>query len=252
MDPRYMVADKVAIPYDDAGQTDHQELIYYVDSAGRRKNIAEYGTTATVVLLVPTQQHHDGGIPSTDKRGIAYVAHAGDSDVYLFHKDAITGGWTFLRMTGDHTVSNAYEEARLAEFGMAKKPPYWVLTIGRERGQALMPSRSVGHCLLSKHGITFEPTVTSIPVRTGDWVVVASDGLWASYGRAAARKCCWRDAPTTMCGEDLSAWMVCRFMGRLEKEGALDVDTLARGLVGEVKEYVKVVDNVMVEVVRVL
>ncbi len=51
-----------------------------------------------------------------------------------------------------------------------------------------MPSRSIGHTLLSKHGVTHEPTVSVTRLRKGDVVLIASDGLWSGYGRCVRER----------------------------------------------------------------
>lgn len=91
-DPRALVVvDKVRVPYRPAGANGalgpEGHLVYYVTSSGRR-TLAEYGTTLTAMLttpLLPSDVRH--GRAASGWAGRAFVAHAGDSDVFLFHRD---------------------------------------------------------------------------------------------------------------------------------------------------------------------
>lgn len=222
-DPRALVVvDKVRVPYRPLGANGAPgpkgHLVYYVEANGQR-TLAEYGTTLTAVLITPL-------LPSDMRRGRAskgwlgrvFVAHAGDSDVFLFHRDpqARRACYTPSRLTDDHTLSNRDEVARLAPYGVGVHPPYFVVTTGPECGQMLMPSRSLGHVLMSQHRITAVPSISTALVGPGDIVVAASDGLWASYGLAGG----WqppqrpRDAPAPT-GETLSAMRVATVLDSL-------------------------------------
>nr|UMO79465.1 Serine/threonine phosphatases incomplete domain containing protein [Pandoravirus aubagnensis] len=222
-DPRALVVvDKVRVPYRPLGANGAPgpkgHLVYYVEANGQR-TLAEYGTTLTAVLITPL-------LPSDMRRGRAskgwlgrvFVAHAGDSDVFLFHRDpqARRACYTPSRLTDDHTLSNRDEVARLAPYGVGVHPPYFVVTTGPECGQMLMPSRSLGHVLMSQHRITAVPSISTALVGPGDIVVAASDGLWASYGLAGG----WqppqrpRDAPAPS-GETLSAMRVATILDGL-------------------------------------
>lgn len=232
-DPRaLMVVDKVRVPYRPAGANGalgpEGHLVYYVTASGRR-TLAEYGTTLTAVLttpLLPSDVRH--GRAAAGWAGRAFVAHAGDSDVFLFHRDrqASRPRHVPARLTDDHTLSNADEVARLAPYGIGIHHPYFVVTTGPECGQMLMPSRSLGHVLMSQHRITAVPSIATALVAPGDVVVAASDGLWASYGLAGG----WQPprappgAPAHT-GEALSAMRVATVLDGL-------ADGIARGSLG--------------------
>jgi serine/threonine protein phosphatase PrpC len=171
---RWLVAEKVLVQHPSG-----QEVVAYMSGdpdATRPSSIAEYGTTLTAALFLPGSAE-------------VYVAHAGDSDAYAFRDDSSGFGGSMrvrvpMRLTGDHTVRNPQEVARMKQHGMEVNQQYFVLP-----GVAsLMPSRSLGHTLLSKHGVTHEPAVSVTKLRRGDVVVVASDGLWASYGRCVCNR----------------------------------------------------------------
>ncbi|QBZ80829.1 Serine/threonine phosphatases incomplete domain containing protein [Pandoravirus celtis] len=231
-DPRALVVvDKVRVPYRPAGANGalgpEGHLVYYVTSSGRR-TLAEYGTTLTAVLttpLLPSDVRH--GRAATGWAGRAFVAHAGDSDVFLFHRDlrAPRPRYVPARLTDDHTLSNPDEVARLAPYGVGVHHPYFVVTTGPESGQMLMPSRSLGHVLMSQHRITAVPSIATALVAPGDVLVAASDGLWASYGLSGG----WQ-APTVppgapaYTGETLSALRVATVLDGL-------AETIARGAV---------------------
>lgn len=232
-DPRALVVvDKVRVPYRPAGANGalgpEGHLVYYVTSSGRR-TLAEYGTTLTAVLttpLLPSDVRH--GRAAAGWAGRVFVAHAGDSDVFLFHRDprAARPRHVPARLTDDHTLSNPDEVARLAPYGVGVHHPYFVVTTGPECGQMLMPSRSLGHVLMSQHRITAVPSIATALAAPGDVVVAASDGLWASYGLSGG----WQ-APSVppgappYSGETLSALRVAAVLDGL-------AEAIARGAVG--------------------
>nr|UMO78943.1 Serine/threonine phosphatases incomplete domain containing protein [Pandoravirus belohorizontensis] len=232
-DPRALVVvDKVRVPYRPAGANGalgpEGHLVYYVTSSGRR-TLAEYGTTLTTVLttpLLPSDVRH--GRAAAGWAGRVFVAHAGDSDVFLFHRDprAAHSRHVPARLTDDHTLSNPDEVARLAPYGVGVHHPYFVVTTGPECGQMLMPSRSLGHVLMSQHRITAVPSIATALAAPGDVVVAASDGLWASYGLSGG----WQ-APSAppgappYSGETLSALRVAAVLDGL-------AEAIARGAVG--------------------
>lgn len=259
-DPRALVVvDKVRVPYRPLGANGAPgpkgHLVYYVEANGQR-TLAEYGTTLTAVLITPL-------LPSDVRRGRAskgwlgrvFVAHAGDSDVFLFHRDpqAHRACYTPSRLTDDHTLSNRDEVARLAPYGVGVHPPYFVVTTGPECGQMLMPSRSLGHVLMSQHRITAVPSISTALVGPGDIVVAASDGLWASYGLAGG----WhppqraRDAPAPT-GEALSAMRVATVLDGLSDgiaSGSISPADVARVLRDDlVRHVVRKRDNAAIVV----
>ncbi|AVK75801.1 Serine/threonine phosphatases incomplete domain containing protein [Pandoravirus neocaledonia] len=260
-DPRALVVvDKVRVPYRPLGANGAPgpkgHLVYYVEANGRR-TLAEYGTTLTAVLITPL-------LPSDMRRGRAskgwlgrvFVAHAGDSDVFLFHRDtqARRSCHAPSRLTDDHTPSNRDEVARLAPYGVGVHPPYYfVVTTGPECGQMLMPSRSLGHVLMSQHRITAVPSISTALVAPGDVVVAASDGLWASYGRAGG----WHppqlspDAPAPT-DETLSAMRVATVLDGLSDgiaSGSISPADVARILRDDVvRHVVRKRDNVAIVV----
>jgi len=293
------------------------QIVYYVDGTGRRRRLAEFGTTATVAVFVPAAA---AGARAREHAGTLFVAHVGDSDAYVFHRrhdnaheqtpaarrrrracsvqhagrlnddgeDGETSArrgcnrrvdagpspsFVPVRLTGDHTVSNTQEIQRLASLGMVPRAPYWLLAHGPERGHMLMPSRAFGHTLLSKHGIVFEPTVSATELMRGDIVVLASDGLWASYGNAVARgrardkssasrahashrnapikhPLVSESAPRALAAEDKSARRVARLLDAVAD--ASSPSEIAQALVADVKRHVSVMDNTAVVVMRVV
>jgi serine/threonine protein phosphatase PrpC len=161
--------------------------------------------------------------------------------------------YTPVRLTSDHTVANPQEVARLRALGMAPSGPYFVLRAGPERGQALMPSRAIGHTLLSKHGVACEPTVSAALLFPGDVVVVATDGLWAGYGRACgsgAAPAAGRGAATD---EDLSAARVARFFAAFaqRRRPCPPAAEMARALRDDVVRSMPLRDNMVLTLVRV-
>jgi hypothetical protein len=256
-DPRALVVvDKVRVPYRPVGANGalgpQGHLVYYV-AAGGQRTLAEYGTTLTAVLttpLLPSDIRH--GRAAAGWAGRAFVAHAGDSDVFLFHRDA-RGHHAPVRLTDDHTLSNPHEVARLAPYGVGVHHPYFVITTGPESGQMLMPSRSLGHVLMSQHRITAVPSIATALVAPGDVVVAASDGLWASYGRSGG----WQ-APQPRPGappytdETLSALRVAAMLDMLGEgvtRGSVGPSDVARILRDSVVQHVcKRRDNVAIVV----
>jgi serine/threonine protein phosphatase PrpC len=193
IDDRCLVVDKVLVPYGPG------YLTYYHSGGDGRYVLAEYGTTATVALFVPS--------PTLPDRGTVYIGHAGDTDAYLFTREE-DGTYTPIKLTGNHTIYNEEEVKRLHPHSMTVRSPYFTLTHGPCVGQSLMPSRSLGHTLLSKHGITFEPTVTACPMTHGDVVVIATDGLWSTYGKVKASTCHPTSKFQPQSDEDISALFV--------------------------------------------
>ncbi len=197
------VADKVLERYDAAQYTGGAGaaaatsfITYYVDASGARRTLAEYGCTLTTALLLPPAPPAHDTLPSA---GTLYVANAGDSDAYLFHRVPLdthaartttmttpAHRYETVRLTGDHSTRNASEAERLRAHCVHMRGHYYTLSVGENHGQSLMPSRAIGHTLLSKHGFCFEPSVSCTAVQHGDHVVVASDGLWSTYGKALA------------------------------------------------------------------
>jgi serine/threonine protein phosphatase PrpC len=235
IDPRCLIVDKIVQPYGGGGGN----VTYYVDGSGKRRVLAEYGCTATAAIFVPCFQR-------TSRReeqnpvGTLYLGHTGDTDAYLFYRRR--SGYDYVRLTGDHSVSNQKEVERLRPYGMRVRPPYFTLTRGPEAGQSLMPSRSLGHSLLSKHGISYEPTVATTALCSGDVVIIATDGLWASYGASKARP------REKISDEDLSAAMVADIVN---EDPDASPDVIAERIRDDVEKTVSRRDNLAVVVVKV-
>ena len=247
---RWLVAEKVLVPHPSGG-----EVVAYMPGdpdASRPSSVADYGTTLTAALFLPGSSE-------------VYIAHAGDSDAYAFRRGAgPDGGRVPMRLTSDHTVRNPQEAARMAAHGMSVQGQYFVLP-----GVAsLMPSRSIGHTLLSKHGVTHEPTVSVTRLQRGDVVLVASDGLWSGYGRcvcdrerrsARGRRGGGTSFPASALGrlqgaaamreEDVSALRVAEVMAASRRGGEL---ASASTVMREVEAAVSVRDNIIVVGVEVV
>lgn len=253
VDKRCLVADKILEPYNNG------HLAYYISGDGKKKVLAEYGSTATALLVCPYHPEEGESLPNENRvptqNGVpheqplyrVYVAHAGDSDVYLFYKNA-NGLYVPTKLTGDHSIANRNEIQRLEPHGMKPRDPYFALAHGPERGQALMPSRSLGHTLLKNHGITFEPTVATTMLMKGDIIVAATDGLWASYGRAR------NEIPIPMTGfhaktpEDLSAVRVAAI---LDRHSNSNPDIIGNKIKEDLVKVVDLRDNVAIVVLKV-
>jgi serine/threonine protein phosphatase PrpC len=246
-DPRALVVvDKVRVPYRPVatngavGREGH--LVYYVAADGRRA-LAEYGTTLTAVLVTPL-------LPSDVRRGRArggawagraFVAHAGDSDVFLFHWEASRRAYVPVRLTDDHTVTNAAEVARLTPYGFVVDGHYFRLTTGPEAGQMLMPSRSLGHVLLSQHRIACVPSIATTLVAPGDVVVAATDGLWGGYGTAGGWSRPSGEAAAGASPEALSAARVAALLDAVAGDlarGALSPGDIARAIRDDLVRHV--------------
>jgi protein phosphatase len=88
------------------------------------------------------------------RRGMAYYAHVGDSRVYLYH------GHTLIQLTRDHSlVQQLLEEGKITEQEAATHPNKNLIT------------RALGV------GAQVEAVCGSIPVRTGDVLLLCTDGL---------------------------------------------------------------------------
>lgn len=234
---KILVADKWLVPYSvpETGPVTGY-LTYYVDESGQLKTIAEYGTTSTVVIATPSLS------PLPEGTAMIYTANVGDSDAYLFFHQPTDVGWKFAKLTGDHTVENPAEVLRMSRFGMRPNGVYFTLERGHGSGHSLMPSRSFGHSLLSHHGVCFEPTVSSTLAAEGDFVIVASDGLWASYGRTLQHHASGSQTP-----EDLTAQEVCHI---LERDRSGNPNLIAQAIRDRVLSRVSVRDNLAIIVMK--
>lgn len=115
-----------------------------------KQKLESSGSTAVVCLL---------------EHNVLYCANAGDSRAVL--GAGSTGRAT--RLSFDHKASEPTEAARIAKCG-------GFVRNGRVMGM-LTVSRSFGDHLM-KHLVTAVPFVSATPVRTGDLVIVACDGMW--------------------------------------------------------------------------
>jgi serine/threonine protein phosphatase PrpC len=230
---------------------------------------AEYGATLTVLLLVDSAG--PGQPPAV------HVANAGDSDAYLFRREARPrpdGGdddqaphdsqpysVVVRRLTTDHSPASASERERLRPFGMEFDGARFQLKVGPFCEYAIMPSRACGHTLLSLHGITARPDCTSVDLHDGDLIVVASDGLWSDLGHSAAQALHGEiadGAPTVqmdsqrLSNEDSSAAVVAEVLEREREAGVSDPDQLAEAIMRRLVELVpRRRDNTVLLVIRV-
>lgn len=223
-DTRFLVQDKILLPYK------NNPLCYYTDHQYNRV-LAEYGTTLTAVFIVPQGESLK-----------MYVSHAGDSDVYLFYK--INNHYEYTKITLDHSVDNEEECIRIKEHGMSVDGRYFSLQNGPERGRGIMPSRSMGHCLLSQHGITSEPSTLFCNVFKGDIVIVATDGLWSSYGDS----CSLSKSNFATTKEDRSAFAVAR---DLDSVGNSSSTAIAQYILKNVQSKKSRQDNVCLVVTKI-
>ncbi|ALD62099.1 Serine/Thr phosphatase 2c [Mollivirus sibericum] len=149
----------------------------YVSASGDVLDTVDQGSTLTVALLVPD-------FVSGTRAGVAYVAHAGDSDAYLFP----AGADMPTRITTEHSKDSESERQRVMREsggGITICDSYFHLEHATHRmaqGKMLQPSRGMGHMNMKNYGITHLPVVVRVDLAPGDVLVVASDGLWDSHG----------------------------------------------------------------------
>lgn len=252
-----VVVDKVCAQYtptDPAGRRTGPDgrVVYYV-SAGGQRALAEFGTTLTAVLAVPIAPSDGQGCGACAR---LFVAHAGDSDAFLFRQaDAPSsrgGGrrrYAPFRLTLDHTISDASEVARATQHGLVVTPPHFRVAHGPEAGQALMPSRALGHLLMTQHGISSTPSVVSALLCPGDIVVLASDGLWGAYGLTggwdASMGNAWlmangggATARTSPSAEDRSAARVAALLDGLPAQTLDHPDGIAHAILDDLIQHV--------------
>jgi len=154
------------------------------------------GTTALVGLFTAVK----GGNVSFEKRADRshlVVANVGDSRAAIFHANEnrnfpnLPKKGKFVTLSEDHDLTKQKELDRIKQCGgvvikpksNSKRvyPPKSDVTWEqvKKRSLSLNMSRSLGHCVLSKYGISPTPEFNQVTiVSEGDIVVFASDGLW--------------------------------------------------------------------------
>lgn len=114
------------------------------------------------------------------RRACVLASNAGDTSACRFTVDE--KGVRYSWLTENHGVENAFEVRRLAKYGTRVHPqaPYFVFAHGDGKEQSmLMPSRCLGHpAIASSSGLTPMPSVKAEALYPGEFVLLASDGLW--------------------------------------------------------------------------
>lgn len=106
----------------------------------------------------------------------AYVAHVGDSRVYL------SRGGSFTQLTNDHSEAAELVRLRLASpASLAEHPRRNVLT------------RTLGSQLLLR------PDFRRVPVQEGDCFVLCTDGLWSEVSNAEIAEAVSIESPAAAC-----------------------------------------------------
>ncbi|KAL9623042.1 MAG: hypothetical protein Q9160_002556 [Pyrenula sp. 1 TL-2023] len=164
-------------------------------------NLTKVSKSEASASLAPALSGSCGLLSFYDTRSkIFRVACTGDSRAVLGRRNPSTGKWTAKPLSEDQTGSNPQEEARMR----AEHPDeQFVVRNGRVLGQ-LEPTRAFGDAIykwtkdiqaqIKRHFfgrtpspllktppyVTAEPVVTSTQIEpsNGDFVVLATDGLW--------------------------------------------------------------------------
>lgn len=219
------ILDKVLLPHNGA------QVVAYVDNDGEC-TLAEYGTTCTTLIL----REQAGG------EVLCFFAQTGDSDVYLFSQPCPgqSGNWRWTRITQEQSNQNLAEVTRLAQHGMVPHGRYFSLSESQYRGFGIMPSRSLGHSLLSHHGITHTPHIGCVTLSPGDILIAASDGIWASYGHAVLPE-------SNKSPEDSSADAIAALLSRHRAKSAQNI---AEAIVQSARQNIDVMDNTCCVVIK--
>ncbi|EAL62398.1 protein phosphatase 2C [Dictyostelium discoideum AX4] len=138
------------------------------------KITGDWGTTATLAII---------------KDNHIRVGWVGDSMAVLFKQSANGKDYTPIQLSNDHKPENPLEKKRIITTGgrvvfrcgcyrvIPNKNDYSNDDIMKQR-LALNMSRALGHVVLSKYGVSSTPEFQSESLNPGDYVIVASDGLW--------------------------------------------------------------------------
>lgn len=108
------------------------------------------GTTATVVVINGKQ---------------LFLANVGDSRCVL-----VTGAFELQNISYDHKCSDEFEIERIKKSG-------GMIFNNRVFGQLAL-TRALGDHAIKKYGVVSTPFVKRVEVKTGDFIVIASDGVW--------------------------------------------------------------------------
>lgn len=134
----------------------------YLNEKGEKVSDLDSGTTLTTCLIYKENDKY-----------CLLTGHVGDSHAFILReRDGIE---TFF-VTDDHSVNNKKEVERCDKEGLIAEGPYFYQKKGGSRG--LMPSRALGHPILSNYGISIAPHISKVYLEKGDIVIVGSDGLW--------------------------------------------------------------------------
>jgi len=113
------------------------------------------------------------------------VANIGDSRAIVCRKDS-----KVVFSSKDHKLERSDELERISCLkGVVVEKPLGVkrITPSREefseeviskRRYALNMSRSLGHVILARYGVSADPEFDSVEIENGDILILASDGLW--------------------------------------------------------------------------
>ncbi|KAM9993531.1 hypothetical protein ACTFIZ_011488 [Dictyostelium cf. discoideum] len=138
------------------------------------KTTGDWGTTATLAII---RDNH------------IRVGWVGDSMAVLFKQSANGKDYTPIQLSNDHKPENPLEKKRIITTGgrvvfrcgcyrvIPNKNDYSNDEIMKQR-LALNMSRALGHVVLSKYGVSSTPEFQSESLNPGDYVILASDGLW--------------------------------------------------------------------------
>jgi serine/threonine protein phosphatase PrpC len=141
-------------------QEAHQRIQSYATAHPKLRGM---GTTATAVVVLANQLHY---------------AHIGDSRLYRVTREEIT------RLTHDHSYVG-----RLVESGV----------ISAEEAEA-HPQRNILTAALGAGAeIAVETPSAPVPLKTGDILVLCTDGLWGQLTDLELQRAVLQNSPTTAC-----------------------------------------------------
>lgn len=132
---------------------------------------ADFGCTLTTCTL----------LCESGRLACIIASSVGDSSACRFSiKD---NKFVYSWLTEDHGTENSKEVRRLAKYGTNVHPqtPYFSFERKNKMGHCLlMPSRGLGHPSVDpdQTGLTAKPSVKAEMIYPGEFVLVASDGLW--------------------------------------------------------------------------